>query len=316
MTAGWDLTLVADVGAAADALFGRGDELGRSVSRADLEELGWQDLVTVSPSMAVAVLARAEGRTLAASPVMDLAVRLTLPAAAATTPGAVLVPARLVPSGSGVGRVSGLVLATTPAVEGFLVPVSTPDGTRVGYVDGDGVEVRAAAGIESGGPFAEVSVIAPDSLDWPCDWPAAVGWIDYYAANALIGLVESMIGYARDHVIARHQFGVPLGSFQAVQHRLADAHVTWEAAVALVSEDDLPTPAECAMLLLAASEAFEVAVRECTQVMGAVACTWEHPLHRFVRRGIALTSWSSGPRLESAVAASIGRVDLAPADVL
>lgn len=46
----------------------------------------------------------------------------------------------------------------------------------------------------------------------------------------LVGVVREMVAIAVDHATERHQFGRPIGSFQAVQHRLAEAKVALEAA--------------------------------------------------------------------------------------
>ena len=50
------------------------------------------------------------------------------------------------------------------------------------------------------------------------------------AAAILVGLAERMLSMTVDYVAARRQFGVPVGSFQAVKHRLADAYLAVEFA--------------------------------------------------------------------------------------
>ena len=256
--------------------------------------------------MAVSVLAQAEGRSLAVTPLVELAARIGLPTEVAATPASLLLPTGPPPELASSGRAQGWVAQVGAEVGEVLMPVSTTGDIRFAVVAANPADDAHSGGIDPEGALVPVSVPIPSEADRPGDWSAVLCWIDYYLANAVLGAVGAMIDLAREHVTVRHQFGVPLGSFQAVQHRLADAHVTWEAAQALVPRADRPQAAEVAMLVLAAHEAFEVAARECTQVMGAIACTWEHPLHRFVRRGLALLALASRPRAESAVAAAIG----------
>ncbi|MFB6675841.1 acyl-CoA dehydrogenase family protein [Streptomyces sp. NPDC056390] len=102
-------------------------------------------------------------------------------------------------------------------------------------------------------------------------------------------------GHALDATVAfvaqRHQFGRPIGSFQAVKHRLADVLVALEAArsaatyasacVALGSPQ-LPVAASAAAAVC--SETFRLATAEYVQLHGGIGFTWEHPAHLYVRR--------------------------------
>jgi alkylation response protein AidB-like acyl-CoA dehydrogenase len=94
---------------------------------------------------------------------------------------------------------------------------------------------------------------------------------------------------AQDHVSARRQFGHTIASFQTVRFRLAEAW-TWLTAAAAVADaawgDDTVTAALVAKAY--AGQAHRDAVAHCTQVCGAMGVTWEHALHRYVRRGFVL----------------------------
>ncbi|MEV7733015.1 acyl-CoA dehydrogenase family protein [Streptomyces sp. NPDC088921] len=94
-----------------------------------------------------------------------------------------------------------------------------------------------------------------------------------------------------EFVARREQFGRPIGSFQAVKHRLADVLVALEAArsasayatacVALASPQ-LPVAASAAAAVC--SETYRLATAEYVQLHGGIGFTWEHPAHLYVRR--------------------------------
>jgi alkylation response protein AidB-like acyl-CoA dehydrogenase len=120
-------------------------------------------------------------------------------------------------------------------------------------------------------------------------WDHAVAIGSLAVAHELLGVVDAMLELAVGHVRERHQFGVPIGSFQAVQHRLADVRVDASAAHAVCTTAWIePDRYICAAARSAAGRAFETATRHCQQVLGAMGSTWEHGLHRYQRRGILL----------------------------
>jgi alkylation response protein AidB-like acyl-CoA dehydrogenase len=114
------------------------------------------------------------------------------------------------------------------------------------------------------------------------------------AAEAL-GVAQRALDLGVEHAKTRHQFGKPIGTYQAVSHQLADTYIDVELARSLVywaawcvAEED-----EQARVAAAAANAFttEVAVRACErsiQVHGGIGFTWEHPLHRFYKRALWL----------------------------
>jgi alkylation response protein AidB-like acyl-CoA dehydrogenase len=98
-----------------------------------------------------------------------------------------------------------------------------------------------------------------------------------------------LIALACDHVTHRQQFGRPIGSFQAVKHRLADATVAVVAAESALDEAWATDDDFSAMLAKAlAGRAVRSAAKESQQVLGAMGFTWDHPLHRYIRRSMVL----------------------------
>jgi acyl-CoA dehydrogenase len=94
-----------------------------------------------------------------------------------------------------------------------------------------------------------------------------------------------------DFVRRRHQFGRPIGSFQAVKHRLADVLVALEAArsasayaTACVAAASPQLPVAACAAAAVCSETFQLATAEYVQLHGGIGFTWEHPAHLYVRR--------------------------------
>lgn len=115
-------------------------------------------------------------------------------------------------------------------------------------------------------------------------------------AAVLVGLADRMLSMAASYAKERHQFGKPIGSFQAVKHHLANARValefarpaTYRAAWSLATaQPSLSHDASMAKAM--ASDAAELAARVALQVHGAIGYTWECDLHFFLKRTWALS---------------------------
>jgi hypothetical protein len=118
---------------------------------------------------------------------------------------------------------------------------------------------------------------------------------------ALAGLAITTVGACRKildlvvaHVKQRHQFGVPIGSFQAVKHKAADMYVAIERArvlayySALTIAEDHPDRARAAfMAKAAAGECQQVVFANGLQLFGAMGFTWESELHVYLKRALA-----------------------------
>jgi alkylation response protein AidB-like acyl-CoA dehydrogenase len=122
-------------------------------------------------------------------------------------------------------------------------------------------------------------------------------------AAQLLGAADRMIELAVAHATQREQFGRPIGSFQAVQHQLADAKVKLEYARPVVYKAawSLATGAasrgvDVSHAKLAAGDAAALAARRALQVHGAIGYTWEQDLHLWMRRAWSLAlEWGAAP---------------------
>src|SRR5207248_4249664 len=133
------------------------------------------------------------------------------------------------------------------AADGYLV-VAGPGAKSVAasghshvavVVTPDDVDLRAVGGMDRALGLVEVvadGVAATSAADLPpTAWPAAVAAGQLALAHELVGASRAMLQLARDHAVERIQFGRPIGSFQAVRHRLADGLVAIEGADAAVA---------------------------------------------------------------------------------
>jgi alkylation response protein AidB-like acyl-CoA dehydrogenase len=97
-----------------------------------------------------------------------------------------------------------------------------------------------------------------------------------------------------DYVKEREQFGRPVGSFQAIKHKLASMHVaiesarpaTWYAAYAVANGIEQGIPATVAKI--AANDAEALCNTEAMQCHGGIGFTWEHDLHFWLKRGMTM----------------------------
>ncbi|ORA36498.1 acyl-CoA dehydrogenase family protein [Mycobacterium aquaticum] len=113
-------------------------------------------------------------------------------------------------------------------------------------------------------------------------------------AVTTVGACQRVLDLALEHVKQRHQFGVPIGSFQAVQHKAVDMHVAIERARALayfaaltIAADDPRRRLSSAMAKAAAGECQAVVFRHGLQLFGAMGFTWENDVQFALKRAKA-----------------------------
>jgi hypothetical protein len=224
-----------------------------------LVEAGWRDVLAEDDEAIVPVQFRLQGELLARSAALDDVVRL-----ATGTDGPVVHPRP--------GRATAV--ARDGTVDGLaFAPVVGLDAVPVRGLDPDlgllRITGHAPAGVVDGG---RARVAARRAL-----------------AAELLGVASTMLDTATEHAKVRMQYGQPIGGFQAVKFRLADVLVAIQAAEVVAEEawgeeaDVAATAAKCL-----AGRAFRLAAENCLQVLGAIGFTWEHELHRFIRRGLVL----------------------------
>ena len=113
------------------------------------------------------------------------------------------------------------------------------------------------------------------------------------------GLADHMLEMTADYVRERKQFGVPVGSFQAVKHHLANARIALEfarplvyRAAASIAAGEPDAPVHASMAKAKADAAALQTSRAALQCHGAIGYTTEYDLHLFLKRSWALArSW-------------------------
>jgi len=220
---------------------------------------------------------------------------------------------------------AGVTMAAAQGASGWELTGSktfVPDGATADVIL---VAARTAAGISLfavPGPAAGLTRAPLPAMDQTrkqarLDFTAAggrligadgAGWsvIERGLRRAAVGLAAEQVGGAQrvlelmvEHARTRHQFGRPIGSFQAVQHTCAAVLVDVEAARSAAyyalrtaaaqsseasqsGEDELAAVASLAKAVC--SETYRHAADAAIQVFGGIALTWEHPVQLYFKR--------------------------------
>lgn len=200
-------------------------------------------------------------------------------------------------------------------VSHLLVTATGPDGAPVLVaVDlmsaADGVHVRSQNSIDATRSVATVTLtnvvarhVTPLDATRIAAWEAQM--LTAVAAEA-VGVARAALGMAVEHARVREQFGRPIGSFQAIAHRLSATYKDVELARSLsdgaarevalaVGAGQYYLPADTLDLARAARvravRAATTATESAIQVLGGMGVTWDHPMHRWYKRALLLTGF-------------------------
>ncbi len=181
-----------------------------------------------------------------------------------------------------------------PAADLFLVPAAVPDGVMVFLVvpSDDGVRVEPQRLTD----FAEAGRVVLDGValdqDRVLGGPEVADWL---ASRAIVGLcavqcgvIERALDLTAEHARSRVQFGRPIGSFQAVTQRLADAYIDteavrltmWQAAWLLAAGDAAADVAVATAKFWAADAGHRVA-HTAVHVHGGLGIDTSYPVQRY-----------------------------------
>jgi alkylation response protein AidB-like acyl-CoA dehydrogenase len=227
--------------------------------------------------------------------------------------GRALVPGPLVASHLAAGLVGGAAEGTTvvglvvvpPGGADVVVPVvleHLADVDMVAVLDDDGValvaptDVHATAVARPLDPLTPVWTARALPRGEPVAGPeVAARWRrdgTVLTAALQVGLARATTELAAGYASERHQFGRPIGSFQAVKHLCADmevrgtlARVAVQAAGVTADQTGVGDPAVAAAeAQVLADDAAVANGRACVQVHGGTGFTWESPVHLYLKR--------------------------------
>jgi alkylation response protein AidB-like acyl-CoA dehydrogenase len=243
-------------------------------------------------------------------PANDGRSRLTLAWAEAGRPAALLgaEPATAVSAG---GAVSGekVLVPDGGWVDAFLVSCA---GGELRLVQAADAEVVPQSTMDTTRRLATVRFDAAPSQPVAADLAELRRRALALAAAEAVGVARRALDVAAGHARTREQFDRPIGTYQAVSHRIADTYAAVQLATSLatwavwcVAEDDPQAEQACAA---AASYAIPAAVQACEsaiQVLGGIGMTWEHPIHRFFKRAQWLAAFADAPARRRDIAAAL-----------
>jgi hypothetical protein len=293
-----------------------------------LEELGWADVVADDPSAAVRALFEVKGVTRSAAPALDIVLSAraadltgdTSLRGAAFALGRDLRAARLETNDAATAGVALTIDVMTVSPVGrdqrLLVGVAGDDGVRLATIPCTALDTTAISGMDPSLGLARITgTAAPSWIDTDGELAhrELIALAQRSLAAELVGLAQVMLADAVQYACDRRQYGRAIGSFQAVQHRLADARaaVTGAAVVTEEAFADNSSWTACVAKALA-GRGFEEASRQAQQVYGAIGFTWEHEFHRSLRRGYVLDALFGDWR---SLQEEIGRVLVATREV-
>jgi alkylation response protein AidB-like acyl-CoA dehydrogenase len=209
-------------------------------------------------------------------------------------------PTAIQVSGDG-ATVSGIVeqVVDGGAADVLLVAVAGSDGIALYAIDtaGPGVTRTALATLDLTRPQARVEFSAAPAhlIAGPAEAPRVITHALQVGSALLaaeqLGAAQHLLDLAVDYAKTRLQFGRPIGSFQAVKHRLANMLVdvehsrstVYHAVWALTDGTDEPAVA-VSIAQATCSAALSTVARDTVQVLGGIGFTWEHQAHLYFKR--------------------------------
>jgi hypothetical protein len=261
---------------------------------AALEGFGWPDLVAQDDALAFTALFEEQGLLAVDSPALDVAALVTVGAEAG---GSVVWPLAVNASEVGPdGRLEVEGVALGPALDG---PLFVPAGDALHEVAPTRLEISAVGGMARGLPWVRVR-LEGRSVAAHGSWPEVQRRSCLALASELTGVAQRTLDLAVAQVSHRRLFGRPIASYQAVRHRLAEAHSDVAGARALVAASWADgRPASAAWAKAVAGLAHDAVAKHALQVCGAIGFDEEHELPGLVRRGFSLDALLGASRSEA-----------------
>jgi alkylation response protein AidB-like acyl-CoA dehydrogenase len=188
---------------------------------------------------------------------------------------------------------SGIGMFVVPSdSEGLSIkPMTELDATReLATVALDGVSVPAENVLSTqGGVDGPAGPAGPDEAAEVLS--AVLEEATVMIAAEMVGTCQRIVDVILEHAMTREQFGVKIGSFQAMKHKLANMYVAVESAratvryaAAAIAEGDPRRTLAASMAKASAGDCERLVGVEGIQCLGGIGYTWEHDMHLYVKR--------------------------------
>jgi hypothetical protein len=268
---------------------------------ASLDVFGWRDVLAAHPKEAIAALFTAQGRTgqwsaalqdVLASDVallgIDGTASVVLPRPNTSLPGSWR---------DGEATVRGVLLEPRDDVGTIVIAGRSEHGEHlVIAVTDEDLLVERRDGLDPGLGIRDVSgttrraTVLAEGAEADTWWEAAQARGRLALCHQMVAALFVMVEQARAHVSERAQFGRLVGTFQAVRHKLVEAHVASTAADCTTTtawESDV-VPLAAATAKVVTGQAVSMTVANAQQLLAGIGFTAEHPFHRFMKRTLVL----------------------------
>lgn len=197
------------------------------------------------------------------------------------------------------GRISG--------TKCFVPMAGGADAFLVSTREGLALVPRGAPGLtltlerrQDGGFYGTLALEAVPATPVPGNLTRPLEEATLAVAATLVGLTRRALAMTLDYLKTRVQFGQPVGSFQALKHRVADLKIEYELARASVAQaaavlDGETSPSRCAAAVsrakARASDTALLVTRQAIQLHGAIGYTDEHDIGLFLRKAMVLANF-------------------------
>ncbi len=178
-----------------------------------------------------------------------------------------------------------------------ILPVQTDAGEVWAAIDAASLDVIALESLDLTRPVARVragrAAVPADRLLTGLNRAAVTSLAAILLGAEASGIADWATRAASEYAKIRHQFGRPIGQFQAVKHRCARMLTDAEQAAAAVWDAARAEPGEqrefaAAVAAVVALDAAVWCAHQCIQVLGGIGYTWEHEAHLYYRRALSL----------------------------
>ncbi len=184
----------------------------------------------------------------------------------------------------------------------FAILANSQEGLKFVLLDKDseGLEINQTSSLDQTRPMCEINMkdikISEDKIMIDSDscidsWEKVKNISLGYLAMEQVGGAQACLDMSTQYAKERIQFGRPIGSFQAIQHIIANMLLQLESAKSVAysavrtdTSDDLEVEMSAMLAKSYCSEVFNKIAGDNIQVHGGIGFTWEHPAHLFFKK--------------------------------